>query len=125
MQYQIILKTIIFYLVLIVVVRLLGKREVGEISVFDLVILLILADIATLAINAEWSLVIPSILSLFALLVLQKIFAYVSLRFVKVRKILDYSPSVIMYDNKLNIEEMRRQAYTVEDFLFQAREKGV
>ena len=39
-NYNIILKTVLFYLILIIIVRLLGKREVGEVSVFDLVILL-------------------------------------------------------------------------------------
>lgn len=125
MEYSIILRTVIFYLVLIVIVRLLGKREVGEISVFDLVILLILADIATIAINAGWDMVLPSILSLISLLILQKVIAYISLKFVKVRKVLDYSPSVIMFEGRLNIKEMIRQAYTIEDFLFQARETGV
>lgn len=124
-EYNIIIKTVLFYLILIIIVRLLGKREVGEVSVFDLVILLILADIATVAISGKWSLVIPSIISLFSLLILQKIFAYLSLKFVKVRKVLDYSPSIIMYDGKLNIVEMKRQAYTVEDFLFQARNLGI
>lgn len=120
-----ILKTIIFYLILIIIVRLLGKREVGEISVFDLVIILILADIATVAINDGWDYVIPSILSLFALLFLQKIFAFFSLKFSKVRKILDYSPSIIMFNGMLNIEEMERQTYSIEDLIYQSRERGV
>lgn len=123
--YDIIIKTVIFYIVLIVVIRLLGKREVGEISVFDLVIILIVADIATLSINANWDMVIPSILSLFSLLILQKILAFLSMRFPFLRKVVDYSPSIIIYDGKLNLKEMKKQAYTVEDLICQAREKGV
>ena len=123
--YDIILKTILFYLVLIIIIRLLGKREVGEISVFDLVVILLVADIATLAITEEWHLVIPAIISLFSLLILQKIFAFVSLYFPKVRKVIDYTPSIIMYDGKLNLEEMRRQKYTVDDLISQVRENGV
>ena len=120
-----IIKTVIFYLVLIVIIRLLGKREVGEISVFDLVILLIVADIATLAINEDWNMVMPAILSLFSLLLLQKILAFLSLKFPLVKKVIDYSPSIIVYDGRLNLKEMKKQAYTIEDLLCQAREKGV
>ena len=120
-----IIKTIIFYVVMLIIVRLLGKREVGEISVFDLVILLIIADIATLSINEGWGMVIPSILSLFSLLLMQKIIAYLALRFTFIRKLTDYSPSIIIYDGKLNLKEMKRQAYTVEDLLHQARDKGI
>ena len=124
-NYDIVIKTIIFYIVLIAVIRLLGKREVGEISVFDLVIILMVADIATLAINADWSMVIPSILSLFSLLILQKILAFLALKIPFVRKVVDYSPSIIIYDGKLNLKEMKKQAYTVEDLICQAREKGI
>ena len=123
--YDIIIKTVIFYIVLIVVIRLLGKREVGEISVFDLVIIIIVADIATLSINANWEMVIPTLLSLFSLLILQKLLAFLSMRFPFLRKVVDYSPSIIIYDGKLNLEEMKKQAYTVEDLICQAREKGV
>ena len=123
--YDFIIKTVIFYIILIIVIRLLGKREVGEISVFDLVILLIVADIATLAINDDWGMVIPAILSLFSLLILQKLLAFISLKFSGIRKIIDYSPSIIIYDGKLNLKEMKKQRYTVEDLLYQAREKGV
>ena len=123
--FDFIIKTVLFYLVLVIIIRLLGKREVGEISVFDLVIILLVADIATLAITDEWSLVIPAILSLFALLILQKVIAIISLKFPKFRKVIDYSPSIIIYDGKLNLEEMKKQSYTVEDLISQAREKGV
>lgn len=123
--YDFIIKTVIFYIILIIILRLLGKREVGEISVFDLVILLIVADIATLAINDDWGMVIPAILSLFSLLILQKLLAFISLKFSGIRKIIDYSPSIIIYDGRLNLKEMKKQKYTVEDLLYQARGKGV
>lgn len=124
-NYDVIVKTLIFYIVLIIIVRLLGKREVGEISVFDLVILLIVADIATASINADWNMVLPSILSLFALLLLQKILSFISFTFPKLRNIIDYTPSIMVYDGKLNLKVMKKQAYTIEDLLHQAREKGV
>ena len=124
-NFDIVIKTIIFYLVLIILMRLLGKREVGEISVFDLVVVLMVADIATMAITDRWHLVLPSIFSLFALLFLQKIFAYISLYYPKVRKVIDYTPSVIIYDGKLNLKEMKKQKYTIDDLVTQSREAGV
>ena len=122
---DIILKTVLFYVVLIFIIRLLGKREVGEISVFDLVVLLLVADIATMAITEDWYLVFPSILSLVALLLLQKLFAFISLYFPKVRKVIDYNPSIIIYDGKLNLVEMKRQKYTIDDLVAQTREAGI
>ena len=75
-----VIKTVIFYILIIVMIRLLGKREVGEISVFDLVVLLIIADIATTAISRDWSHVLYSICSMLTLFVLQKFFAFITLK---------------------------------------------
>ena len=46
-------KVLIVYVSLIVMLRVLGKREVGELSIFDLVVLLIIADIASLGIDND------------------------------------------------------------------------
>lgn len=122
---NIIIKTILFYILIVIIIRLLGKREVGEISVFDLVVLLVIADIATIAISRNWIDVLYSFGSLLTLLALQKIFAYITLKFPKIRKIVDYSPSIIVYNGKVNLKEMKKQAYTIDDLITQARGKGV
>lgn len=122
---NIIVKTIIFYILTVVIIRLLGKREVGEISVFDLVVLLIIADVSTIAITKEWVAVLYSGVSLLTLLGLQKLFAFIALKYPKVRKVIDYSPSIIIYNGEVNLEEMKKQAYTIDDLITQARGKGV
>lgn len=123
--FNVVLKTIIFYVLLILIIRMLGKREVGEISVFDLVVILIIADVATLGINNGWREVLISGLSLLTLLGLQKLFAFLTLYFPKIRNIVDYKPSIIIYDGKINLEEMKKQAYTIDDLITQARNKGI
>ena len=123
--FNVIVKTAIFYILIIIIIRLLGKREVGEISVFDLVVLLIIADVATMAINRDWIYVLLSIASLLTLLGLQKLFAFITLNYPKIRNIVDYKPSIIMYDGKLNITEMRKQSYTMNDLVTQARNKDI
>lgn len=122
---NVILKTILFYLLIVIIIRLLGKREVGEISVFDLVVLLVIADVATIAISREWIDVIYSIGSLITLLLMQKLFAYLTLKFPKIRNIVDYSPSILIYNGKIDLKEMKKQAYTMDDLITQARGNGV
>jgi uncharacterized membrane protein YcaP (DUF421 family) len=122
---NVILKTILFYLLIVIIIRLLGKREVGEISVFDLVVLLVIADVATIAISREWIDVIYSIGSLITLLLMQKLFAYLTLKFPKIRNIVDYSPSILIYNGKVDLKEMKKQAYTMDDLITQARGNGV
>lgn len=126
MEYiNVIIKTILFYLLIVIIIRLLGKREVGEISVFDLVVLLVVADVATIAISRGWVEVLYSLCSLVTLLVLQKLFAYLTLKFPKIRRVVDYSPSIIVYDGKVDLKEMKKQAYTLDDLITQARGNGI
>lgn len=120
-----ILKTTIFFLVLIVILRILGKREVGEISVFDLVVLLIIADIATLGIDGKMSETLVVIVSLFTLLLLQKLMSFLTVKFPFVRSLVEYKPSIIIYNGALNMREMKRQSYTIDDLITQVRGNGI
>ena len=97
---------------------MLGKREVGELSIFDLVILLIIADIASLGMDND-DFFIPSILCLFVLVILQKILSLCLLKISRLRGIIDGKPTIIIYDGILKIKNMERELYTMDDLVSQ------
>ena len=105
---------------LILVLRILGKREVGELSIFDLVVLLIIADIAALGIDND-EFIIPSYFCVFILVVLQKILSLLLIKVAKFRNIIDGSPTTVVMDGKLLIKNMRKEHYTVDDLVSQMR----
>ena len=114
------LKIAAVFFCLILVLRILGKREVGELSIFDLVVLLIIADIAALGIyNDEF--IIPSYFCVFILVVLQKILSLLLIKVAKFRNIIDGSPTTVVMDGKLLIKNMRKEHYTVDDLVSQMR----
>lgn len=122
---QILLRTVFFYLLIILMLRLLGKREVGELSVVDLIVLLIIADIAVIALE---NLDKPSYLYIIAIITIaatQKILAFISLKSNFARLLIDGKRSIIIQEGKLNIKEMKSQRYSIDDLLSQTREKGV
>ena len=86
------LKIAAVFFCLILVLRILGKREVGELSIFDLVVLLIIADIAALGIDND-EFIIPSYFCVFILVVLQKILSLLLIKVAKFRNIIDGSPT--------------------------------
>ena len=115
-----ILKICVIYLSVIIILRILGKREVGELSIFDLVILLIIADIASIGIdNTEFF--IPGLVCLVTLAVLQKIFSYILLKFARLRGVCDGNPTIIIYNGIINIKNMSNELYTFEDLVSQMR----
>lgn len=115
-----ILKITIVYFLLIIVLRILGKREVGELSIFDLVVLLLIADIASLGIDND-EFVIPSYICVLCLVVFQKLLSYLLLKVSFFRQLIDGEPVVIVIDGKLMIKNMMKERYTIDDLISQMR----
>ena len=118
--FELISKVIIIFFVLIVLLRVLGKREVGQLSIFDLVILLIIADISSLGLDNS-KFFIPSIICLFVLALLQKLLSIILLKFTSLRGICDGKPTILVYDGKINIKNMRKELYSIDDLVSQMR----
>lgn len=121
MEYFIVsLKIIFIYFLLIIILRILGKREVGQLSIFDLVILLIIADVASIGIDNSESF-FPSILCLIILTVLQKIVSMLLLNNSKLREVFDGTPTIIVFDGVIKYKNMKKEFYNIDDLITQMR----
>lgn len=118
-------RAIVFYIYLALIVRFLGKREVGEIGIFDLAVLLLISNIASISIE---NLDIPSwyfIIVILVIALIQKLISFIQLKIPFLRKVFDGKMSVIIYNGKLNTKEMKKNLYNIEDLLLQLRSAGV
>lgn len=113
-------KIVAIFFCLILVLRILGKREVGELSIFDLVVLLIIADIGALGIDND-QFIFPSYFCVLILVILQKILSFILIKFAVFRNVIDGSPTTIVLEGKLMVENMRKENYTVDDLVSQMR----
>ncbi|PKR79098.1 hypothetical protein CEY16_04925 [Halalkalibacillus sediminis] len=120
-----IIRTIGVYIAIFLVFRLMGKREIGELSVMDLVVFILLAEIAIFAVEKTEQSFFFSMIPMLVLLVIQRLTAYLSLKSVTFRNWLDGRPSVVIRKGEINEDEMKRQRYNMEDLMIQLREKGV
>ena len=118
--YFLVIKIVIIYFTLIILLRILGKREVGELSIFDLVVLLIIADVASLGIDND-EFFFPSFICLGILVVLQKVLSLFLLHNSKYRSLIDGDPTVIVRDGKLLVKNMKKEHYTIDDLISQMR----
>lgn len=121
----IIIRTISLYWIILVILRLMGKREVGELSLFDLVVFLLITEVASLAIENPESDFIDSIIPMIILLVIQVSVSYFSLKSKKFRNTVEGKPSIIMKDGLIVEKEMRKQRYNLDDLLQQLREQQI
>ncbi|MBP3766355.1 MAG: DUF421 domain-containing protein [Bacilli bacterium] len=120
-----IFKTIILYTIITISYRIMGKKEIGELSVVDFIVTILMAEIAALSIEEKNMSIFYTITPIVTLIVIQKIMSYISLKSSKIRNVIDGKPSVIIKGGKLVFSEMAKLKYSLDDLLSQLREKGI
>src|SRR4051794_27864649 len=91
-----IVRTIFLYFIILVIFRLMGKREIGELSVFDLVVNIMIAEMAVIAIDEPTFKFINAVMPIILLMLIQMTMAQFSLKSKKFRDLVDGSPTVII-----------------------------
>ena len=126
MDFMIVLvKTLFFYWTIVVVYRFMGKREVGELSIVDLIVSILIAELSAMSIEQYDKSIFLSLIPIIVLVLLQIILARLSLKHPKLRTILDGEPSFIIEKGKLNYKELVKQRYNLEDLLTQLRAREI
>lgn len=123
--WTVILRTLFLYLLIVIIFRLMGKREIGELSLLDLVVFIMIGEMAVVAIEKPDKPLFIAILPMLLLLLIQRTLSVFSLKSQKVRDALDGQPSVIIDQGQINEQEMRKQRYNIDDLLTQLREKDI
>lgn len=119
------LRTLAGYAFLFFLMKIMGKREIGQLSLFDLIIILSIADIMVFGIDGYDKDILYSFIPMLIVTLLQKLVAFIAMRTEKFRKIFDGKESYIIIDGKVNIKEMTKQKYNMDDLYTQLREGGV
>lgn len=121
MLFEIILKCIIVYIVVLLSLKFMGKREIGQVSLFDFAIILIISDILVIGIDENNKYFWFYFIGVIVLVIIQRLISVILLKFKKLRKIFDGEESVIIYEGRLNIKEMKKQRYNMDDLITQLR----
>lgn len=126
MDYWIILfRTFFFYILITLIYRFMGKREIGQLGIVDLIVSILIAEFAAVSIEQKEEPLLMFVLPVILLLVIQVVMSYISLKSNKIRNLFDGNPSVIINRGQINFKEMVKQRYNMEDLLTQLREKGI
>lgn len=121
---KIVFRTIFTYVMIVFVFRLMGKREIGELSLLDIVIFIMVAEIAVLTIEEPKRQILEAIIPVSLLLIIQRGIAWISLKNKTFRDWFEGKPSVIISGGKIDEQEMRKQRYNFNDLMQQLRENG-
>ena len=125
MYLSIIVKTLVLYFFIVVVYRVMGKKEVGKLSIIDLIVSILIAELAAISIEEADRSILTSIIPIVVLVVIQISISFISLKSVSLRKLIDGNPIVIIKDGKLNFKDMTKLRYTIDYLIAQLREQGI
>ena len=121
----VVLKTIFFYFFILVIYRFMGKREIGQLSIQDLVVSILIAEMVAISIENKTDPLMYTVFPIIILVILEIVMAYFSLKCNKVRHIIEGKPVLIINKGVINYKEMVRQRYTLDDLLLELRSKNI
>lgn len=126
MEYvELISKCIFFYLIIIISLRVMGKREVGELSVLDIVIYFVMSEVYALSISEPDQSIWKALIAILTLTVLQILIAWACRKRNEWRDFFEGKPSLIIYNGMIDQMEMKKQRYTIDDLMYQLRDKDI
>ena len=125
MEYFIIIfRTFFFYFFIVFVYRVMGKREVGQLGIIDLIVSVLIAELVAISLDNTDDSIFITIIPIILLVLCQIGMALLSLNKKGVREMFDGKPSVIINNGKIMIKEMIKQRYNLDDLLTQLREQN-
>ena len=122
---EVFFRTLFIYFFVLIVMRLMGKREIGKLSVFDLVVSIMIADLAVISIENGDRPMVHGILPMATLLVTQIGLSYLSLKSRTIRHLVDGKPAMLIKNGRIQEREMARNRYNLDDLMAQLREKNI
>ena len=125
MIYKIMFRSVFFYFLIIFAYKLMGKRELGELSLVDFVVSTVLSQMIAISIENYKDPLIYTLVPLLIIVSLQIILSIISLKNKKIRDFIDGKESIIINKGVLDIKEMIKQRYSLDDLLCQLREKDI
>lgn len=121
---NVIIRTLIIYVILELSMKLMGKRQIGEFQLSELVTTLLLSELAALPISDPDIPILYMVLPVSLIISLEVITSYLSVKSVRLRRILSGKPSVLIRRGVLDQSELRRLRISCSELLGQLRQKG-
>ena len=123
--FTVLFRTLFFYFFVLIAYRIMGKREIGQLGVIDLIVSILIAELVAISIEETENPIYLTIIPIALLVILEVLFAYISIKSRKFRTLFDGKPSLIICNGKINYKEMIKQRYYLDDLLISLRQQGI
>lgn len=118
------IRTLILFSLVVIALRLMGKRQVGKLQPYELVIIIMIADLAAVPMESTGIPIISGVIPILALLASEVTISYFSLKSERIRGVVCGTPSVIVENGRIVEQELQKLRYNINDLLEQLRVKN-
>ena len=109
------LRAIVLYSVVLVVMRLMGKREIGQLQPFELAISIMIADLASIPMSDSGIPITNGIIPILGLLVMHLIISIINMKSIKGRGIICGKPSILIYRGRIDEKVLKKERFTINE----------
>lgn len=120
-----VVRTVILYLVIVIGIRLMGKRQIGQLEPSEFVLSLLIADLAAVPMQDFGIPIIMGVIPILTLLCLSTILSVLTVKSIRIRALLCSRPSIVVQDGRILSREMVKNRFTVDELMEELRVVGV
>lgn len=119
------IRSIILYIIVLVVMRLMGKREIGQLQPFELAIAIMIADLASIPMTETGIPITRGIIPILGLLFVHQIISLINLKSINARKVICGKPRILIYRGKIDEDALIKERFTINELEERLRDKDV
>ena len=108
-------RSILIYIFVLIVMRLMGKREIGQLQPFELAIAIMIADLASIPMTDSGIPITNGIISILGLLLMHLVISFINVKSIKAREVICGKPTILVYRGKIDEKALKKERFTINE----------
>lgn len=108
-------RAIILYILVLIVMRLMGKREIGQLQPFELAISIMIADLASIPMTDTGVPISNGVIPILGLLIMHLMISLINMKSIRAREIICGKPTILVYRGKINEKALKKERFTINE----------
>ena len=109
------IRSILLYIIVLVVMRLMGKREIGQLQPFELAISIMIADLASIPMTDSGIPISNGIIPILGLLLMHLVISFINMKSIRMREIVCGKPTILIYRGKIDEKALKKERFTINE----------
>lgn len=118
-------RSVVLYIIVLIVMRIMGKREISQMQPFELAISIMIADLASIPMTEVGIPIFNGIIPILGLLVMHLIISVINIKSVNLRKIMCGKPSILIYRGKIDERVLKKERFTINELQERLRRNNI